>query len=438
MVDRGPGGLAQGHVAVGLGLGGGLEQGGVHDPHEGPLVVVDEAAALADLQTGGAQQGARGVHGPGGEEDAVAGRGAGGLGQALALGVGDVLGDGPTKGPILGDGDVSQALGAALLGPLLPGVEGTSGLGGPSGHDDRAHVGVLEDPEGGVLEVVGQVHQLAAEAQVGLIRAVPLHGVVVGHAGDGRGQLVVDERPHLTQHVLGDGDDIVLLDEAHLHVELSELGLAVGAEVLIAVAAGDLVVALHAGDHEELLEQLRTLRQGVPGARCQSSRDQEVAGALRGGAGQGGGLDLHEVMGVQNPAGGLADLGPQADGVLHGAAPQVEVAVAQTRLLADLSGVLGVVGDLEGQRRGGVENLDVGDDDLDLAGGQVRVGVALGPGAHLPGDGQDVLGAQVVGDLLADDDLGDPRGVPQVDEGHASVVTTSIHPSGEGDDLADV
>jgi len=44
-------------------------------------------------------------------------------------------------------------------------------------------------------------------------------------------------------------------------------------------------------------------------------------------------------MGVQNPAGGLADLGTQADGVLHGAAPQVEVAVAQTRLLADLSGV---------------------------------------------------------------------------------------------------
>ena len=124
--------------------------------------------------------------------------------------------------------------------------------------------------------------------------------------------------------------------------------------------------------------------------------------------------------------------------MLHGTAPQVEVAVAQARLLADLPGVLGVVGDLEGQRGRGVEDLDVGDDDLDLAGGQVRVGVALGSGAHLTGDGEDVLGAQVVGDLLADDDLGDPRGVPQVDEGHASMVTAPIHPSGEGDDLADV
>ena len=438
MVDRGPGGLAQGHVAVGLGVGGRLEQGGVHDPDEGPLVVVDEAAALADLQAGGAQQGAGGVHGTRGEEDAVAGLGTGGLGQACPLGVGDVLGDGATEGPVVGDGDVGQALGTALLGPLLPGVEGASGLGGPAGHDDGTHVGVLEDPEGGVLEVVGQVHQLAAETQVGLVRAVLLHGVAVGHAGNGRGQVVVDEGPYLAQHVLGDGDDVVLLDEAHLHIELGELGLTVGAEVLIPVAAGDLVVALHTGDHEQLLEQLRALRQGVPGARCQTSRDQEVAGSLRGGAGQGGGLDLHEVMGVQDPASGLADLGTQADGVLHGTAPQVEVAVTQPGLLADLSGVLGVVGDLEGQRRGGVENLDVGDDDLDLAGGQVRVGVALGPGAHLTGDGQDVLGAQVVGDLLPDDDLGDTRGVPQVDEGHASVVTPSVHPSGEGHDLADV
>jgi len=56
---------------------------------------------------------------------------------------------------------------------------------------------------------------------------------------------------------------------------------------------------------------------------------------------------------------------------------------------------------------------------------------------HVGTDGQ-ILGAQAVGDLLTDDDLGDPRGVPQVDEGHASMVTAPIHPSGEGDDLADV
>ncbi|GAB4002361.1 hypothetical protein GCM10029992_40330 [Glycomyces albus] len=69
-------------------------------------------------------------------------------------------------------------------------------------------------------------------------------------------------------------------DEGGLDVELGEFGLAVGAEVLVAVAPGDLVVLLEAADHEQLLEQLRGLRQGVPVAGLEADRDQEVAGAL--------------------------------------------------------------------------------------------------------------------------------------------------------------
>ena len=45
-------------------------------------------------------------------------------------------------------------------------------------------------------------------------------------------------------------------------------GLAVGAQVLVAETARDLVVAVHAGHHQQLLEQLRRLRQGVELAGC--------------------------------------------------------------------------------------------------------------------------------------------------------------------------
>ncbi len=38
--------------------------------------------------------------------------------------------------------------------------------------------------------------------------------------------------------------------------------------------------------------------------------------------------------------------------------------------------------------------------------------------------------------LVADDDLGDARGVPQVDERHAPVIAPPVHPPGEGDGLA--
>ncbi len=41
---------------------------------------------------------------------------------------------------------------------------------------------------------------------------------------------------------------------------------------LVPEAARDLVVAVDAGDHEHLLEQLRRLRQGVPVARLDPAR----------------------------------------------------------------------------------------------------------------------------------------------------------------------
>ena len=69
----------------------------------------------------------------------------------------------------------------------------------------------------------------------------------------------------------------------------------------------------------------------------------------------------------------------QPDGVpgRRGArAAQVEVAVLEAGLLAHGDPLV----DLERQRRGGVEHLDVRRDDLDLAGGQVGVDVALARG----------------------------------------------------------
>src|SRR5699024_8792861 len=95
--------------------------------------------------------------------------------------------------------------------------------------------------------------------------------------------------------------------------ELGELGLTVRAEVLVAVAAGELEVLLDAADHEQLLEQLRGLRQRVPGAGGEPGGDQEVAGPLRGRTGQRRGLDLDEVLREQRVAGGAVDLGAQPD-----------------------------------------------------------------------------------------------------------------------------
>lgn len=259
------------------------------------------------------------------------------------------------------------------------------------------------------------------------------------HARDGRGDLVPDEVPQRDEDLLAERDHVVLLDEAHLDVELRELGLAVRAEVLVAVAAGDLVVALHARDHEQLLEELRGLRQRVPGAGGQACGNQEVARALRGRARQGRGLDLDEVLRVEHAACSLVGLGAQAQGVGRGGAAQIEVAVLEARLLADDLGALEGRGDLERQRCGLVEHDDVAHHDLDLTRGEVLVLVALGAPGDDTGDLEHELGAQRVRDrLVTDDDLGDARGVAQVDEGHSTVIAATIDPPGEGDGLTDL
>ena len=93
------------------------------------------------------------------------------------------------------------------------------------------------------------------------------------------------------------------VDEAHLEVELGELRLAIAAQVLVAEAAGDLEVAVEAGDHEELLELLGALRQGVDRARLEARRDDEVAGALGGALDQDRRLDLDEPVRLVDVAG---------------------------------------------------------------------------------------------------------------------------------------
>ena len=106
-------------------------------------------------------------------------------------------------------------------------------------------------------------------------------------------------------------------------------------------------------------------------------------------------------------------------------------------LLADRDALV----DLERQRGGRVEHLELADDDLDVAGRQVGVRVALGALAHLAGDLDAELVAHVVGAALGEhlvpgDDLGDAGGVAQVEEGDPAVVSTPRHPTGEGDGLS--
>jgi len=97
------------------------------------------------------------------------------------------------------------------------------------------------------------------EAHVWLVDAVVLDRFVIRHMHERRRQRDAGGGEGGGEEALGDAEDVVHLREGHFEVDLGELGLAVGAQVLVAEAAGDLEVAVEAGDHEDLLEDLRRL-----------------------------------------------------------------------------------------------------------------------------------------------------------------------------------
>ena len=145
-------------------------------------------------------------------------------------------------------------------------------------------------------------------------------------------------------------------------------------------------------------------------------------------------LELVEVVRGKHRARRLVNLRPKHHDRPGLGASEVEVAVLEAHFLADRD----VLVDRERKRGRLVEDDDVLGDDLDLARWKVRVGAALGAQANRARHPQHILSAQGVRDLLADDHLGEPGPVSQVDEGDAPVIAATPHPPRERDGGASV
>ena len=325
----------------------------------------------------------------------------------------------PLRAPLLGD----------LLEPCLLAARERPR------HDDVADARrVLEDPELGAARHLGRVLDLQPEAEVGLVRAVPEHHVVVGEAGE-RALRRLDARRlegaddaglHHVQHVLA-------LDERHLEVELPELELAVGAKILVPPARCDLVVPVHPADHAELLEQLRRLGEGVELPGLQPHRREEVARALGRAAGHARRPDVDEAALVHDAA-NRRDRGVVEPEVpLHPVGPHVEPAVAEAQGLVDV-----LLVELERERRRARQDPQLLDLELDLAGRQVRVDELRRARHDRAGRLEHELVAYLVGGLgrggrvlRVDDELDLAGVVAEVDEDEPAVVAARVGPAGD-------
>ena len=346
---------------------------------------------------------------------------------------------------LLIDAGVNKALRADLrrLHEVGKFVQLLARIGSAAFGHNRADIGSLVEHAklARAFQHVHHLDELHAETHVGFVAAEAAHRLVPRQAQEGRIAEVVAAYlfEEILCHFLKGVDNIVLLHKTHFAVNLRELRLAVGAEVFVAEAFHDLEIAVHACHHEQLLERLRALRQGVELAGVHARGNDEVARALRRRAHEHGRFDFEETFLVEEMAHGEAELMAQFQVAAHHFAAQVEIAVLHAQFVAAV-GVL-----LDGERRHvrGVEHGERGHGDFNVARRHLVVlRIAFAYGAdHL----DHVFAPEFVGlcakfgvGLFVKHELRDAVAVAQVDKCHAAHLAHALHPAGKRHAFADI
>ena len=181
---------------------------------------------------------------------------------------------------------------------------------------------------------------------------------------------------------------------------------------------------------------MRRLRQREEHAGIHARRHQVIARAFRRTPGQHRRLDVDEARGVEIAAHFHRHFVPQPQVLLHLRASQIEVAVLEAHVLGQI-----LVVHLERRRYRWVQDLDRPRQHFDFARNEVRVHRAGGPAPHQPGDLDHVFAADLLrrgkrfGVIRIANNLHQALAIAQVDEYHAAMVATAVHPSAHFDGL---
>ena len=420
-----------------------LQQRELGHPEEVVLRLVDQVELPAQGETHLAQRRAGDVRPVGGEEERVAGLGVHGLLEGLEPVFLHELGEAGLDRPVGRDGQPGKTLDVIRFRQLAQRVDFLAGkMRGHALGVQAAHAyGVIEHAEAALAGHFGHILQLHAETGVRLVAAVIVHRLPPGHAG--QRQLDVDilhGLEDLRKRAFHDGLDIFRLNEAHFDIELRELGLTVGAAVLVAEAAGHLIILVKTGQHQKLLVNLRALGQGVELAGPHAAGHEVIARALGRGLREDRRFHLGEAAFVHVTADRREHLCAHAQVLLHAGLAQVEVAVLEANEFV----LIGVVVDVDGRRGRSIEERRLFRDHFDLAGLELVGYVLFGAQRHFARDRHNVLAAQAlahgegfrVAGFGAEDDLHKTRAVAQPDEDHAAEVAGALHPAVQRDLLS--
>ena len=264
-----------------------------------------------------------------------------------------------------------------------------------------------------------------------------MHRVVISHhrelAQIGGQHGLENIADHALEHVA----NVLLSHERGFNINLREFRLAVSTQVFVAKALGDLVIAVKAGDHEQLLEELRALRQRKELAFVDAAGHQVVARAFGRAFGEHRCFNVDEAIGIKELARFHGHAVAQHQVVLHVRAAQVQHPVGQARGFRQV-----VIVQLKGRRHAGVEHGEFVAQHFNLAAFEVVVDSALWAGTHQALDLNTELvayafgGLEHIGAVRVTDHLHITFAVAQVNEDHPAMVTAAVHPAAQADRLA--
>ena len=251
--------------------------------------------------------------------------------------------------------------------------------------------------------------------------------------------------PERRDQPLPEAQHVLHPDERGFDIDLGELRLPVGPEVLVPEAAGDLEVPVEARHHEQLLVELGRLRQREELAPVDPARHQVVARALGRGLGENRRLDLEKTQAVEIAPRRLHQPMPQDQGALQLGPAEVEHPMPQSKLLRrQIFLLLPRHRNRRGLRR--TDDFESGDVDLDLPRDQAGIAGGLGPKLHGARGEDHRLRAQGGGALhdLGRSPLGvagelhQPGAVAQIDEHQSAEIPPPVHPPTQADRAAEI
>ena len=186
----------------------------------------------------------------------------------------------------------------------------------------------LEYLEAAALCDIGYIDKLQTETRIGLIRAETAHRLVVRHFAYLCGEFDAAALfENFSYEPVRKIHHLLLRDERHFHVYLRELGLTVGAQVLVAEAARYLIVFIRAAYHQQLFVELRRLRQGVKRAVLDTRRNKIIARALGRGLAEIRRFYLPKTVLMQITARNVHHFAAQPHDLRHLVGAEIEIAI---------------------------------------------------------------------------------------------------------------